>query len=160
MATECSTVNNLKRRITVREGDLSSCSTIFIGKMCVFVRPVKSATFPRKNGETPKWVVGFLLGNTHSLEKGNNRCFRRQNEQQRQTMLAPPNPPHLNRPRTWIVFPPANSSSPTAVSLAKILVPQTTDESKSTCTFFQLLVRESGLLHGLSLPASAWVVPD
>ena len=30
--------------------------------MCVFVsRPMKIVTFLRKNGETPKWVVDFLL---------------------------------------------------------------------------------------------------
>ena len=35
--------------------------------MCVLVsRPMKIATFPRKNGETPKWVVDFLREWAHS----------------------------------------------------------------------------------------------
>ena len=38
------------------------CSLIFVRKMCVFVsRPTKIATLLRKNGETPKWFVNFLL---------------------------------------------------------------------------------------------------
>ena len=46
-----------KRIIIVRWADLSDFvySSIFVGKMCVFVsRPMKIATFPRKNDVPPK----------------------------------------------------------------------------------------------------------
>ena len=45
-----------KRIIIVRWADLSDFfSSIFVGKMCVFVsRPMKIVTFLRKNGETAK----------------------------------------------------------------------------------------------------------
>ena len=59
----CRVVNYSKRIIIVRGADLSEfLSLIFVGKMCVFVsRPMKIASFLRKNGETPKRVVDFPM---------------------------------------------------------------------------------------------------
>ena len=49
-----------QRTIIVRWADFSDFSLIFVGKMCVFVsRPIKIATFLRKNDYSPKRVVDF-----------------------------------------------------------------------------------------------------
>ena len=48
------------RTIIVERADLTDFSSIFVRKMCIFVpRPMKIATFLRKNGETAKRVVDF-----------------------------------------------------------------------------------------------------
>ena len=56
-------VNYSKRIIIVRGADVSEFfPLIFDRKLCVFVsRPMKIVTFLKKNGETPKLVVDFLL---------------------------------------------------------------------------------------------------
>ena len=41
-------------------------SLILVGKMCFLSRPVELVTFHRKNDETQKMVVDFLLEKTHS----------------------------------------------------------------------------------------------
>ena len=52
----------LKEKIVVRGADLSDCSFIFVGKMCVFgSRQMKVVTFPRKNGDLPKRVVDLPM---------------------------------------------------------------------------------------------------
>ena len=44
-------------------------SSIFVGNMCVFVsRPIEIVT-PRKNGETPNWVVEFSSVKRHIPKK-------------------------------------------------------------------------------------------
>ena len=51
-----------KRIIIVRWADLTDFSSIFVGKMCVFVsRAMKIVTFLRKNAHHPKRVVDFPL---------------------------------------------------------------------------------------------------
>ena len=56
-----------KRIIIVRWADLSDFSSIFVGKMCVFVsRPMKIATFLRKNVTPQNGLLIFLRKETHS----------------------------------------------------------------------------------------------
>ena len=60
-------VNYSKRIINVRGADLSDFSSIFVGKMCVFVsRPMKIVTFLLKNGDPQNGLLIFLGKETHS----------------------------------------------------------------------------------------------
>ena len=54
-------VNYSERVLTVRRADLGQ--KMFVAfrrrKVCFVSRPIEIVTFPKRNGETPKWVVDF-----------------------------------------------------------------------------------------------------
>ena len=52
----------LKQQLLLEGLTLAKGSSIFIGKMCVFVH----VTFRVENGVSPNWVVGFLQEKQHS----------------------------------------------------------------------------------------------
>ena len=50
----------LKEQLLLEKLTLANCSLIFVGTMCVLVRPMRMSLFLAENGETSKCVVGFL----------------------------------------------------------------------------------------------------